>query len=116
MNTPFDLAKCKLVVDTIYELTKDGYKGKLGIDPHTSSISRLLQKRGILKRLGSCRFPDYRWIAEMAPTDVLYKNILSDYQEMIAPLVKKDKKEDLPPLPLNRTRDYPRAQSPLRTY
>lgn len=97
MNGPFDLAKCKLIVDTIYELTKDGYDGKLGIDNHTSAVSRLLQKRGILKRTGSFRFPCYKWVAAMSPTDVLYKNILSDYTDIIIQPERKKKSAELPP-------------------
>ena len=97
MLAPFDLAKCKLVVDTIYELTKGGYEGKLGIDNHTATVSRLLQKRGILKREGTKRYPLYRWVANMAPTDVLYKNILRDYTELISPPEKKKEPQDVPP-------------------
>lgn len=113
MNGSFDLAKCKLVVDTIYELTKDGYEGKLGIDNHTSAVSRLLQKRGILKRTGSSRYPRYKWVAGMAPTEVLYKNILADYQAMITPPERKKETDELPPLSL-KLPICRRAQSPSR--
>ena len=112
MNGPFDLAKCKLVIDTIFELTKDGYQGKLGIDNHTSAVSRLLQKRGILKRTGSSRYPRYKWVAGMAPTEVLYKNILSDYQAMIIPPERKKETDELPP-PIPKTSNLPPGAKPI---
>lgn len=112
MNGPFDLAKCKLVVDTIYELTKDGYEGKLGIDNHTSAVSRLLQKRGILKRTGSSRYPRYKWVATMPPTDVLYKNILSDYTDIIIQPERKKRPGELPP-PVPRPSNLPPNAKPI---
>lgn len=112
MLTPFDLSKCKLTVDTIYELTKGGYEGKLGIDNHTASVSRLLQKRGILKREGTKRYPVYKWVATMAPTELLYKNILSDYMELITPPEKKKPAEELPP-PIPKTAKLPPDAKPV---
>lgn len=73
----------KDAVETIYELTKDGYTGTLSTLGYTTTIvARLLKERGILKVIDKQgQMPTYRWNEEaMAPTAVFIKSIDDAYK------------------------------------
>lgn len=70
----------KSCIDTIYELTKEGYVGSMGSlgDTILMKVSTELVNRGVVKkdRLKGSTYK-YTWVATSAPTETFYKNILT---------------------------------------
>ena len=75
--------KVREAVDTIYEMTLTACpRGISSWENPARYVGTLLSKRGVIKNLGSNRKPAWHWASDMAPTDNLYKTVLSDYREL----------------------------------
>lgn len=80
----------KAAVDSIYEMTLTACpRGIRSWEKPARWVGAVLSKKGVIKNLGTKQRPAWHWTSDMAPTDNLYKTILSDYREYHRPKKKQ---------------------------